>query len=78
MAVTYKLFFSSTVVEQAIDEGFFFWESKSTGSIVEDSGDEDDNRTDRYQLFRGHLRSNSRRKPAAAPFLLSPQADVRA
>ena len=51
--LAFKLFYNSTVVGQAIDEGFIFGESRvDAGASVEDSGDEDDNpATDRYQLF---------------------------
>ncbi len=51
--LAFKLFYNSTVVGQAIDEGFIFGESRvDSGASVEDSGDEDDNpATDRYQLF---------------------------
>ena len=51
--LAFKLFYNSTVVGQAINEGFIFGESRvDTGASVEDSADEDDNpATDRYQLF---------------------------
>ena len=51
--LAFKLFYSSTVVGQAIDEGFIFEESRvDARASVEDSGDEDGNpATDRYQLL---------------------------
>ena len=51
--LAFKLFYNSTVVGQAIDEGFIFEESRiDSGASVEDSGDEDGNpATDRYQLL---------------------------
>ena len=51
--LAFKLFYNSTVVGQAINEGFIFGESRvDRGASVEDSADEDDNpATDRYQLF---------------------------
>ena len=51
--LAFKLFYNSTVVGQAIDEGFIFEGSRiDSGASVEDSGDEDGNpATDRYQLL---------------------------